>query len=140
MSSNIYDAIIVGGGSAGAVLAARLTESLQRRVLLLEAGLVYPPKGYPHQIADSSLLGAATGSDWGYVTEPGFIGHPIAALRGKVLGGSSAVNGAVTVRALPSDFGRWAEHGLKGLAAPAGGHWPGPPHQRHQTVGRLDRV
>jgi choline dehydrogenase len=114
MSSNTYDAIIVGGGSAGAVLATRLTESLQRRVLLLEAGLVYPPTGYPQQIADSSLLGAATGSDWGYVTEPGFIGHPIAALRGKVLGGSSAVNGAVTIRALPSDFARWAEHGLKG--------------------------
>jgi choline dehydrogenase len=114
MPNNSYDAIIVGGGSAGAVLAARLSESSQRRVLLLEAGLVYPPMGYPQQLADRNLMGAATGSDWGYVTEPGFIGHPIAALRGKVLGGSSAVNGAVTLRALPSDFARWAERGLKG--------------------------
>jgi len=114
MPGNSSDVIRVGAGSAGAVLAARLSQDPQRDVLLLEAGPAYPPAGYPPVIEDSSLLGARTGSDWGYVSEPGFIGHPIAAYRGKVLGGSSAVNGAVTMRALPSDFARWADRGLKG--------------------------
>jgi choline dehydrogenase len=87
MSSNSYDAVIVGGGSAGAALAARLSENSQRRVLLLEAGSAYPATGHPPEVANSSLLGAYTSHDWGYVSEPGFIGHPVAAYRGKVLGG-----------------------------------------------------
>lgn len=96
------------------MLAARLSEDARRRVLLLEAGPAYPAAGYPREVADNSLVGADTGHDWGYLTEPGFIGHPIAAYRGKVLGGSSAVNGSVAMRALPSDFARWAGRGLKG--------------------------
>ncbi|MET9697292.1 GMC oxidoreductase [Streptomyces sp. NPDC006529] len=106
--------LVVGGGSAGAVLAARLSEDPARRVLLLEAGPAYEPDAYPDAIADSSLLGGYTGHDWGYATEPGHIGHPVAAYRGKVLGGSSAVNGSVAVRALPSDFARWSGRGLEG--------------------------
>ncbi|MFF0739149.1 GMC family oxidoreductase [Streptomyces sp. NPDC004111] len=106
--------LVVGGGSAGAVLAARLSEDPARRVLLLEAGPAYEPDGYPEEVASSSLLGGYTGHDWGYLSEPGHIGHPVAAYRGKVLGGSSAVNGSVAVRALPSDFARWSERGLKG--------------------------
>ena len=111
-----YDFIIVGGGSAGAVLANRLTEKSNSRVLLLEAGHVYAPGDYPETISNSNIV-AANGDgqfDWGYNSTPGYIDHPIHVIHGKVLGGSSAINGAAAVRALPEDFNRWTTAGLKG--------------------------
>ncbi len=101
------DTLIVGGGSAGAVLANRLSARTEHRVLLLEAGPAYAAWDYPRSIASSDFVGAATGSDWGYNTEPGFIGHAIAAFRGKVLGGSSAVNAGVAMRPRPQDMRNW---------------------------------
>jgi choline dehydrogenase len=106
--------VIVGGGSAGAVLAARLSEDPSREVLLVEAGHSYPPDEYPAPVADVSTLGPFTASDWGYTAEPGYVGHPIPLFRGKVIGGSSAVNGSVAVRALPADFTRWSAHRING--------------------------
>jgi choline dehydrogenase len=110
-----FDVVIVGGGSAGAVLASRLSEDRARRILLLEAGNAYGPLDYPDVIANANRVGGDKLHDWGYHTQDHLgVGHDVTALRGKVLGGSSAVNAAVAMRARPSDFARWSTHGIEG--------------------------
>lgn len=109
-----FDYVVVGGGSAGCVLAARLSEQTDARVLLLEAG---GPDTRP-EIADPpswvGLLG--TDVDWAYMTEPqpDGAGRPIYWPRGKVLGGSSSINALVYMRGLPSDYDAWAAAGNPG--------------------------
>lgn len=115
MPERSFDLVIVGGGSAGAVLASRLSADRARRVLLLEAGPAYAPAGYPDVIANANRVGGDPAHDWGYHTQDHLgLGHDVPAIRGKVLGGSSGVNAAVAMRARPADFARWAARGLDG--------------------------
>jgi choline dehydrogenase len=107
-----YDTLIVGAGSAGCVLASRLSEDASRRVLLLEAGPDYPADRLPPDIANGWEVAYA--HDWGFVTEPDAAGRSINAWRGRLVGGCSALNATIALRGHPRDYDRWAELGNPG--------------------------
>jgi choline dehydrogenase len=109
-----YDYIIVGAGSAGAALAARLSESASTTVLLIEAGRASHP--YSRFPISFGLLIHNPAANWLYESEPepGTANRKIPVPRGKLLGGSSAINGLVWVRGQPLDYDTWAQIGARG--------------------------
>ena len=110
-----FDYIIVGAGSAGCVLANRLTADGKHSVLLLEAGpedshlWIHIPLGYGRLFKEKAV-------NWMYQTEPepGLNGRNVFQPRGKVLGGSSSINGLLYVRGQHEDYDRWRQHGNLG--------------------------
>src|SRR5271154_2672695 len=112
-----FDFIVVGGGSAGAVVAARLSEDPNCTVALVEAGGI-PPVAELMPVACSSLqLDPET--DWMYTADAGNAGLGLAegrmmVPRGKMLGGSSGINYLAYVRGHPGDFDAWAANGAAG--------------------------
>lgn len=136
MSDTTFDYIIIGGGTAGALLCNRLSADRNVRVLLLEAGRkddyhwIHIPVGYLHCIGNPR-------TDWLYQTEPsaGLNGRSLRYPRGKTLGGCSSINGMIYMRGQARDYDQWAH-----LTGDSSWTWENvlPAFKRHESHWRLD--
>ncbi len=139
------DYLIIGGGTAGCILAARLSEDPATRVTLLEAGpedrdpWIHIPAGYARLFASGRY-------DWFHKTEPEPLlnQRSVAWPRGRVLGGSGSINGMAYFRGSPHDYDRWAQAGARGWSyadvLPAFQrieHWAGPPGETRGQGGPI---
>ena len=109
-----YDVIVIGAGSAGCVMASRLSEDPSTSVLLLEAGPDYPNIAHlpdDLKLGNNVWLSAYGPHNWGYVAQLTPQQNRLTIPRGKATGGSSAVNGQVLYRGIPEDYDNWASWG-----------------------------
>ncbi len=142
---NHSDYLVIGGGTAGCILAARLSEDAGVRVTLLEAGpedrdpWIHIPAGYARMFKSGKY-------DWKFATEPEpeLGGRSVAWPRGRVLGGSGSINGLVFLRGSPHDYDRWAQAGARGWShedvLPVFRrieNWTGTPHESRGTGGPI---
>lgn len=139
------DYVIVGAGSAGCVLANRLTEDANTRVILIEAGgrdwnpLIHIPAGYMKLLEHPTIT-------WGFKADKasGLNGREINYPRGRVLGGSSSINGMIYIRSQPEDYDHWAQLGNRGWGSDdvfpyfrKAENWEGPADAVHAKGGPL---
>ena len=107
------DVLVVGGGSAGCVIAARLSEDPSCQVLLLEGGPDAATLAeLPRDVVDASE--PTEGHDWGYKSEPDALGRSVSLPRARFIGGCSSTNGCFALRGAPADYDGWAQLGNAG--------------------------
>jgi choline dehydrogenase len=107
-----FDVAVIGAGSSGAVVARRLSELAGCEVLLVEAGPDYAdPQALPTDLRDGTR-NSMSAHDWGYRHKPTLLAREFPLPRGRVVGGSSAVNTCIALRGQPEDYDEWAARGL----------------------------